>query len=284
MNAVRSATRAACCMLCVTITIVTRCLQLRRSAPRSSASRSGPAPSTARPSGSPRARRRASARCTGAAAGRRRARRRARRAGRRPRPTGRRRAARPRPSRAGRPCLAAASARAEAQAGGDVVEHRHRRERVGLLKDHADRAAHRDDVDRRVVDVGVVEQHAPLGVRAGDLLVHAVDAAHHRRLAAARRADDRGDLVGAEVEVDALDLFGLAVEGAQLLERDAQPRLGLVQAARPRQGRRRARAALRRRIRSRSLSVWLSGSMSATWEAIPSDVMQGGSFARRGGR
>ncbi len=41
----------------------------------------------------------------------------------------------------------------EPQAGRDVVEDRHRRERVRLLEDHADRAAHRDDVDRRAVDV-----------------------------------------------------------------------------------------------------------------------------------
>ena len=149
------------------------------------------------------------------------ARRRARAGGRRPRPTGRRCAAPPRPCACRSPRLR----RAEAQAGGDVVEDRHRRERVGLLEDHADRAAHRDDVDRGVVDVEVVEQHPALGARAGDLLVHAVDAAHHRRLAAARRADDRGHLVGAEVEVDALDLFGVAVEGAQLLERHADGRL-----------------------------------------------------------
>ena len=89
--------------------------------------------------------------------------------------------------------------------GGDVVEDRHRRERVRLLEDHADRAAHGDDVDARAVDVDVVEQDLALGARAGDLLVHAVDAAHQRRLAAARRADDRRHLVGAEVEVDALD-------------------------------------------------------------------------------
>ena len=69
-------------------------------------------------------------------------------------------------------------------------------------------AAHRDDVDGGVVDVDVLEQHAALGASAGDLLVHAVDAADHRRLAAARGPDDRGHLVGAELQVDALDLFG----------------------------------------------------------------------------
>ena len=119
-----------------------------------------------------------------------------------------------------------APVRGQAQAGGDVVEHRHRRERVGLLEDHPDRAAHRDDVDRRVVHVELVQQHASLGAGAGDLLVHAVDAAHHRRLATARRSDDRRDLVGAELEVDPLDLLGLAVEGAQALQAHAEPGLG----------------------------------------------------------
>ena len=50
----------------------------------------------------------------------------------------------------------------------------------------------------RVVEVEPVEQDLALGPGAGDLLVHAVDAAHHRRLAAARGADDRRDLVGAK--------------------------------------------------------------------------------------
>ena len=94
---------------------------------------------------------------------------------------------------------------AQPQAGGDVVEDRHRRERVGLLEDHADDAAHRRRVDRRAVDVGVVERHRALGARARDLLVHAVDAAHERRLPAARGADHGRHLVRAVDEVDALD-------------------------------------------------------------------------------
>ena len=64
----------------------------------------------------------------------------------------------------------------------------------------------------------LVEQHLALCACARHLLVHAVDAAHHRRLAAARRPDDRRHLVGVEIEVDALDLLDVAVEGAQFLE------------------------------------------------------------------
>ena len=106
----------------------------------------------------------------------------------------------------------------EPQPGGDVVEDRHRRERVRLLEDHADRAAHRDDVDVRRVDVEVVEQDLALGARAGDLLVHAVDAAHERRLAAARRADHRRHLVRRVVEVDALDGVAVAVVGVDVAQ------------------------------------------------------------------
>jgi hypothetical protein len=116
----------------------------------------------------------------------------------------------------------------QAQARRDVVEDRHGRERIGLLEDHADRAAHRHDVDRLVVHVHVVEHHAALGVRSGDLLVHAVDAADHRRLAAARGSDDRRDLVRPKLEVDALDLFGLAVEGTQALEVDGHALPGVA--------------------------------------------------------
>ena len=99
------------------------------------------------------------------------------------------------------------------QAGDDVVEDRHRRERVRFLEDHADSAPDGDDVDPRVVEVEPVEQDLPLGAGAVDLFVHAVDAADHRRLAAPRRTDDRGHLVGGEVEVDAAHGVGGAVVG-----------------------------------------------------------------------
>ncbi len=230
MNAVRSATRAACCMLCVTITIVTRFLSSSISssifsvAIGSSAEQGSSIRITSGSTASERAMHR---RCCwppdSPAPG---SDRRSETSSHSPRRAQRRLDPRVQVGLA----LAAAPAGTEAQPGGDVVEHRHRRERVGLLEDHADRATHRDDVHRRVVHVGLVEQHAALGVSAGDLLVHAVDAAHHRRLAAARRADDRGDLVGAELQVDPLDLFGLAVEGAQALQAHAQARPGLDQA------------------------------------------------------
>src|SRR5207244_7311133 len=72
----------------------------------------------------------------------------------------------------------------------------------------------------RVVDVEVVELHGPLGACARDLLVHPVDAADHRRLAATGGTDDRGDLVGGKGEADVLDRVRGPVVRVEVLERD----------------------------------------------------------------
>ncbi len=185
----------------------------------------------------------------------------------------------------------------EPQAGGDVVEDRHRGEGVGLLEDHPDGAAHGDDVDGGVVDVELVEQHAPLGAGAGDLLVHAVDAAHHRGLAAAGGADDGGDLVGGEAQVDAPDLLGGAVEGAQPLQANLGRDLDDGYPARPpaagaadsaadlaaegpaaEEGGRASTAQAARAIGDRG------DRQSASLGEGASGLMQGGSFGRPGGR
>ena len=201
MKAVRSATRAACCMLWVTITIVTRCLSSAISssilsvAIGSSAEQGSSIRITSGLTASERA---MHSRCCWPPE--------------RPIPGSPRRSEtsshRPAPRSASSTfCVQVlAPPGGQAQAGGDVVEDRHRGEGVGLLEDHPDRAAHRDHVDGRVVHVGALEQHPTLGAGAGDLLVHAVDAADQRRLAAAGGADDGGHLVGAELEVDALQL------------------------------------------------------------------------------
>jgi hypothetical protein len=55
--------------------------------------------------------------------------------------------------------------------------------------------------------------------------VHAVEAAQERRLAAARRADDRGDLAAGDGQVDALDHLVIAERGAQAVDRDLHERL-----------------------------------------------------------
>ncbi len=109
---------------------------------------------------------------------------------------------------------------AELQARCHVVEDRHRRERVGLLEDHADQAAHGGHVDAGAVDVDVIELDLALRVRTGRHLVHAIEAAHERRLAAAGWADDGGHPVCLELDVDALQGLDAAVVGMQPFDSD----------------------------------------------------------------
>ena len=88
---------------------------------------------------------------------------------------------------------------------GDVVEDR-LRERVRLLEHHPDAAPHLGGVDLRAVEVSRRGTSTrPSTLRAGREVVHAVEAPQHRGLAAARRPDERGDLVGGDVEVDLAD-------------------------------------------------------------------------------
>ena len=156
-NAHWSETRCACCMLWVTITIVTSLRRARRSSPRPHGSRSGRAPSTARPSAAPAAGPRATGRCTGAAADR---------------PTGRRPGlAEPVLHLVPQPGLAQAlldervlrrcaslRCRSSFSPASDVVVDRHRRERVRLLEHHARSPAGVGEPPLGVVDVDAVEQ------------------------------------------------------------------------------------------------------------------------------
>jgi hypothetical protein len=86
---------------------------------------------------------------------------------------------------------------AHAQAVGDVLVDRLGKG-IGLLEHHADAHAHLDRIDPGRQQVGVVrvEHDATAGIAvAGIQVVHAVEAAQQRRLAAARGTDQRGDLV-----------------------------------------------------------------------------------------
>ncbi len=71
-----------------------------------------------------------------------------------------------------------------AQAEGGVLEDR-LGERVGPLEHHADPAAQRHHIGRGIEDVGARQQHLPLGPHARDQVVHAVEGAQQRALAAA---------------------------------------------------------------------------------------------------
>ncbi len=74
-----------------------------------------------------------------------------------------------------------------------VVVDRHRRERVRLLEHHADPPAHLGRPLARVVDVVAVEQHLAGQRGAADHLVHPVEDPQEGGLAAAGRPDQRGD-------------------------------------------------------------------------------------------
>jgi len=103
------------------------------------------------------------------------------------------------------------------QAVGDVVENRFRK-RVRALEDHPDAAAQIDHVHRRGVDVLAVDGDGTLDARAGHDVVHPVQRAQERRFATARRPDQRGDLVGADLDGDLLEHAAIAVEEVQLAD------------------------------------------------------------------
>ena len=113
----------------------------------------------------------------------------------------------------------------------DVVVDR-LRERVGLLEDHADPPAHLDRVDVVGVQVLVVESDLPGDPGSGDQVVHPVEAAQDRALAAARRADQRRDLSAPDGQGDVPDGLVVAVEDAHVahLEDRADVRADLAAA------------------------------------------------------
>ena len=91
-------------------------------------------------------------------------------------------------------------------------------ERVGLLEDHPDPAPDLDRVDLAVVEVDAVVVERALDPGDLDEVVHAVEAAQHRGLAAARRADEGGDLVLLDVELDVAHGPEVAVVDGQVVD------------------------------------------------------------------
>jgi hypothetical protein len=67
-----------------------------------------------------------------------------------------------------------------------------------------------------VVDVLAVEEDFALGARRRHQVVHAVEGAQHRALAAAGRADQRRDLLPLDVEVDVAHGHKIAVKDPQV--------------------------------------------------------------------
>ena len=108
----------------------------------------------------------------------------------------------------------------------DVLVDRHGRERIRLLEDHPDTAAHADR--RQSVDVLLIQDDLPFRPRLRDRLVHPVQAADQGRLPASRRTDDRGHGVLLEIHGDVLDrkfrsIPGRESFGADLRRHGAHP-------------------------------------------------------------
>src|SRR5262249_38500479 len=96
---------------------------------------------------------------------------------------------------------------------------RHRKRRR-LLEHHADARAQEVQVLSRREDVLAVEQYLALGALARIEVVHAVEHAQQRGLAAAGRTDERRHLLLVERKRDALQRLALAIEEIEMLDRD----------------------------------------------------------------
>src|SRR5262245_61922422 len=99
----------------------------------------------------------------------------------------------------------------------DVVVDR-LRERIRLLEHHPDPAAHRGRIDAGAIDVLAVVEDLAFYPGIRDQVVHPVETADERALAATRRADQRRDQVAVDLEVDALDGESLAVAHGEVTD------------------------------------------------------------------
>ena len=93
----------------------------------------------------------------------------------------------------------------ELEPGEHVLRDRHRRERVRLLEHHPDLEPRLGHAQLGSVDVDAVEEHLPAQRGAGHQLVHPVQGPEEGRLPTPGRTDERGDLVGPHRERDALE-------------------------------------------------------------------------------
>src|SRR5581483_4319363 len=112
----------------------------------------------------------------------------------------------------------------EAHAEGDVVVDQHR-ERRRLLEHHADARAQPVQVLSRREDVVAVEPHLAARLLLRIERVHAVERAQQRRLAAARRTDERRHLARRDREIDVLQRLEAAVVEVEVAHLDLRLRL-----------------------------------------------------------
>ena len=113
-----------------------------------------------------------------------------------------------------------------ARAVDDVLVDRHR-ERVRALEHHAHAHAQVDRVHLARVDVDPVEQDLAAHGHVAELVVHAVQAAQERGLAAPRRADERGHGLRRDVHVHAGERRLLAVRDRDVAEVEGAGRVRL---------------------------------------------------------
>src|SRR5208283_2347460 len=96
----------------------------------------------------------------------------------------------------------------EAKSETYIPENTHR-EGIGLLEDHPDVPAHRDGINLAGIDILTPKENVPLEAEPSDQVVHAVETAQSRALAASGGADEGGN--GAP-----LDLQGDIAKGLEL--------------------------------------------------------------------
>src|SRR5664280_255081 len=104
-------------------------------------------------------------------------------------------------------------------AEGDILENRHR-ERRRLLKHHADLGAQQIEVLRRRQNILVVELYMPAGALVRIEVVHAVEDAQQRGLAATGRTDEGGHLALIQRAIDVLQGTVIAIKEIQVPDRN----------------------------------------------------------------
>src|SRR5260370_1244251 len=114
----------------------------------------------------------------------------------------------------------------------NIVEEAARGQDVGVLKDHADVAAHIHGDNAGSIDIYAVNEHFPLDACAIDLFVQAVEAAHEGRLAAAGRPDQRRDTQRSDLELDIMERLRTIGPDIHMLDFYRQPILPWVLARR----------------------------------------------------
>jgi hypothetical protein len=91
---------------------------------------------------------------------------------------------------------------------------------IRLLEHHAHPRAQLHHVHARTIDILAVQPDLAFHPRAGDGVVHPVERAQESRFAAARRADEGGDIFGRNVDRDAVERLLLAIENRNVARRN----------------------------------------------------------------